>query len=396
MAEKKTKVLYLLPGGLFNSAGMERVTTSKANYLAALPDYEVSIVTTEQMGRPVFYPLSEKVNLYHLEIGIHENFGKESYLQKCVSRYQKTNEYKRELNKLLNRIRLDITVSTLGLDIGFLNNFTDGSVKIGELHFPGNFRQLMARKLSSNPIPNLVAQVRTWEMKQRCNKLSRLIVLTNEEKTFWKNQNNIRVIPNPLPFSPKTVSPEKNKRVIAVGRLAYEKGFDLLIEAWKTVYTKHPDWELVIYGNGNQKDFLIQLIQKYRLEPVVKIHEPVPEIQTVYPEYSLLVFPSRYLDSFGMVMLEGMAYGLPAVAFNSPCGPKDLITDGINGFLIETGDIVNLTSKINQLIESEDLRKQMSLAAREISLNYRIDKVMEQWLSLFKELKDENDRFIGN
>ena len=396
MDEKKTKILYLLPGGLFNSAGMERVTTSKANYLANLPEYEVSIVTTEQMGRPVFYPLSEKIHLYHLDIGIHENFGKEPYIQKCVSRYQKTKEYERELKKLLNKVRPDITVSTLGLDIGFINDLTDGSIKIGELHFPGNFRQLMARKLSSNPVPNLVAQARTWEMRQRCYKLNRLVVLTKEEKTFWKNQKNIEVIPNPLPFFPEIISSTKNKKVIAVGRLAYEKGFDLLIEAWRTVYAEHPDWELVIYGNGDQKDSLIQLIQKYQLEQVVKIHEPVPEIQTEYPEYSFLVFPSRYLDSFGMVMLEGMSCGLPAVAFNSPCGPKDLITDGVNGFLVETGDIVHLAARINQLIESEDLRKQMSSAARETSLNYQIDKVMKQWLSLFKELKSENNRFIRN
>jgi len=394
MDEEKTKILYLLPGGLFNPAGMERVTTSKANYLANLPDYDVSIVTTEQMGRPIFYPLSEKIHLYHLDIGIHENFGKESYIQKCVSRYRKTKEYERELKKLLNKVRPDITVSTLGLDIGFINNLTDGSIKIGELHFPGNFRQLMARKLSSNPIPNLVARSRTWEMRQRCYKLRRLVVLTKEEKAFWKNQKNIKVIPNPLPFFPEIFSSSKNKKVIAAGRLAYEKGFDLLIEAWRAVYVEHPDWELVIYGNGNQKDSLIQLIQKYQLETVVKIHEPVPEIQTEYPAYSLLAFPSRYLDSFGMVMLEGMACGLPAVAFNSPCGPKDLIIDEVNGFLVETGDIVRLAEKINLLIKSGDLREQMSLAARETSLNYQIDKVMEQWLSLFKELKDENNRFI--
>ena len=394
MDEKKTKILYLLPGGLSNPAGMERVTTSKANYLAELPDYDVSIVTTEQMGRPVFYPLSEKIHLYHLDIGIHENFGKESYIQKCVSRFQKTNEYERELNKVLNKVRPDITVSTLGLDIGFLNNLKDGSIKIGELHFPGNFRQLMARKLSGNPIPNFVARVRTYEMRQKCKKLSRLIVLTEEEKTFWKNQKNIRVIPNPLPFSPEAISSTINKKIIAVGRLAYEKGFDLLIEAWKTVYAKHPDWELVIYGNGDQKDALIHLIRKFQLEPVVKIHEPVSEIQTIYPEYSFLAFSSRYLDSFGMVIIEGMSCGLPAVAFNSPCGPKDLITDGMNGFLVETGDIVNLAAKINQLIESDELRKRMSFAAQATSSNYQIDKVMKQWISLFEELKNENNRSI--
>jgi glycosyltransferase involved in cell wall biosynthesis len=389
MSNGKIKVLYILPAGLFNSAGMERVTTIKANYLAELPDYQVSIVTTEQMGRRVFYPLSEKIRLFHLDIGIYKNFGKEPYLQKCVSRFRKTREYKKALKNLLYEIHQDITISTLGLEMGFLNNLKDGSIKIGELHFPGNFRRLMARNLSKNPIPNIIAQVRNHELQQRCKKLSRLIVLTEEEKTFWENQENIRVIPNPLPFVSETISSTENKKVIAVGRLNYEKGFDLLIEAWKAVYSKHSDWKLDIYGKGIQREELIRLIRKNQLESVIKIHEPVAKIETVYPEYSLLVFPTRYLDSFGMVMIEAMSCGLPVVAFNSPCGPKDLISNGDNGFLVEAGDTVQLAEKINQLIESDDLRKRMGRTAREASFKYSIDKVMEQWLSLFKELKNE-------
>ena len=344
MDNRKVKILYLLPGGLFNSAGMERVTTIKANYLAEQPGYDVSILTTEQMGRPVFYPLSDKVRLYHLDIGIHENFGKESYFQKCVSRFKKIREYKRKLEQVLNEIRPDITISTLGLDIGFINDLKDSSIKIGELHFPGNFRELMARKLSGNPIPNLIAKIRTWEMRRKCEELHRLIVLTEEEKVYWKNQANISVIPNPLPFSSETISSVENKKAIAVGRLAYEKGFDLLIQAWKIVSVKHPDWELTIYGRGNQQESLLQLIAKNRLDQVITIQDSVPEIQKVYPDYSLLIFPSRYLDSFGMVIVEGMECGVPPVAFDSPCGPKDLITDGVDGFLVQSGDIERLAT----------------------------------------------------
>lgn len=381
------KIVYLLPGGLFNSAGMERVTSTKANFLAEIQGFDISIVTTEQMGRPVFYPLSPQIHLYHLDIGIHENFGKESYLRKCFSRYFKTKEYKRKLKKLLFEIRPDITVSTLGLDIGFINGIKDGSVKIGELHFPGNFRELMAGKLSKNPIPNFVAKIRTQEMKKKCAKLTRLVVLTNEEKSCWKSSYNISVIPNPLPFSPEKISNSEPKKVIAVGRLAYEKGFDLLIEAWKTVYDKHPDWELTILGGGNQQDFLLRLIAKNNLGGVIKIHEAVANIQDVYPNYSLLAFPSRYLDSFGMVILEGMACGLPPVSFNAPCGPKDLITDKENGFLVETGDVEEMGNKINRLIESEDLRKTMAQAAIRHAQNYRKEIIGAQWIDLFKELK---------
>jgi glycosyltransferase involved in cell wall biosynthesis len=391
------KIVYLLPGGLYNSGGMERVVSIKANCLVEKAGYDVSIVTTEQMERPVFFPLSEKVRLYHLDIGIHENFGKESYWEKCVSRFRKTKEYRRALEKLLCEICPDITISTLGgLDIGFLNKIKDGSLKIGELHFPGNYRQLMARKLSSAFIPNIVAWFRTREFKKKCEQLSRLIVLTQEEKSSWKNQQNISVIPNPISFFSQESSVLTNKKAIAVGRLAYEKGFDLLIDAWKTVAMKHPDWELNIYGSGDQKEQLLRSIEKNHLEKAIKIHEPVSGIQKFYLESSMLILSSRYLEALPMVLLEAMSCGLPLVAFDAPCGPKDIITDGVNGFLVETGNVEELARKINFLIESEEIRKRMGKEAKNIALNYQEDRIMERWIHLLKELKNENDCCIGS
>ncbi|MDR3218556.1 MAG: glycosyltransferase family 4 protein [Dysgonamonadaceae bacterium] len=389
------KILYLLPGGLYNPAGMERVTTIKANYLAEKCNYDVSIVTTEQLGRPVFYPLSEKVHLYHLDIGIGKNFDTESYFQKIVTRFFKIKAYKKKLGKLLFEIKPDITISTLsGLDIEFINQLKDGSIKIGELHFPGDFRKLMTQKLYTSYVPNLIGKLINYNFKRKCRKLSRLVVLTEEERSYWKNTPNIVVIPNPLPFYPQVTSSLENKKTIAVGRLAFEKGFDLLIEAWKAVYEKHPDWKLTILGKGNQKEVLSQLILNKGLDSVIEIQAPVADIEHVYPAYSLLVFPSRYLDSFGMVIVEGMSFGLPPVAFDAPCGPKDIITDGVNGFLVQTGDTATLSVKINQLIESVDLRTAMSKAARERAKDFEVDKIMEHWVCLFNELKDENNRCI--
>jgi glycosyltransferase involved in cell wall biosynthesis len=385
--ENKKKIVYLLPGGLFNSGGMERAITIKANYLAEASGYDVSIVTTEQMGRPIFYPLSEKVHLHHLDIGIHENFGKESYPRKVVSRYLKTKEYKKKLKALLFEIKPDITISTLGLDIGFINQLKDGSLKIGELHFPGNFRQLMANKLSKDFISNLVAKLRTQELKRKCALLDRLVVLTHEEKASWKQLYTVSVIPNPLPFYPETQSPLMNKQAIAVGRLAYEKGFDMLIDAWRIVSDKHPDWKLNLFGNGNQKQNLLQRIADKGLENVIKIHEPTDAIQSRYLEHSLFVFSSRYLDALPMVLIEAMASGLPLVSFNSPCGPKDLIRDGVNGFLVETGDIDTFSEKIIALIESQTLRQSMGKAAKEFAGNYKIETVMAQWINLFEMLE---------
>ncbi|GHU81703.1 glycosyl transferase [Bacteroidia bacterium] len=386
MDKKKLKIVYLIPGGLYSPGGTDRITTIKANYLSEKMGYDVSAVTTEQLGRPVYFPISEKVHLYHLDIGIHANFGKENYLQKCISRYFKTRQYKKELNELLHKIQPDITVSLLGLDIEFLNDFKDGSIKIGELHFPGNFRQLMARKLSNRFIPNFVAKIRTNNMKKACRKLARLIVLTEEEKIGWKNVNNIEVIPNALSFFPKTTSSCDHKKAIAVGRLAYEKGFDQLIESWKTVYEKHPGWELNIFGGGDQEDNLQHLIVENNLESVVKIHPPSKDIYSQYLGHSLMLFPSRYLEALPMVLLEAMSCGLPIVAFDAPCGPKDILTDGRDGFLVEAGDKAALSEKICQLIESDELRKSMGKSAGESAFKYSEDKIMNHWIHLFETL----------
>jgi glycosyltransferase involved in cell wall biosynthesis len=220
--------------------------------------------------------------------------------------------------------------------------------------------------------------------------------LTQEEKSFWKNQRNISVIPNPMSFFPEESSELINKKAIAAGRLAYEKGFDLLIEAWKAVAVRHPDWELNIYGSGDQKEQLLRQIEKNRLEKVIKIHDPVNNIQERYLESSMFILSSRYLEALPMVLLEAMSCGLPLVAFDAPCGPKDIITDGANGFLVETGNIEKLAGKINFLIESEEARKNMGKEAKSGSLDFREDRIMEQWIHLLEEVKNENSCSIGN
>jgi glycosyltransferase involved in cell wall biosynthesis len=339
------------------------------------------------LSRHVFFPVSEKVHLCHLDIGIHVNFRKEKYIEKCISRYRKTREYVRELKKLLFQIQPDITISLLGLDIEFLPDFKDDSIKIGELHFPANFRQLMAHKLSKHFIPNLVAKVRTENLKKACRKLSKLVVLTQEERASWSDTKNIEVIPNALSFYPETIAAGDAKSAIAVGRLVYEKGFDLLIEAWTEIYKKHPDWELHIFGDGNEKDNLLRLIQNKQLDSVVKIHEPEKDIYRQYVKHSMFLFPSRYLEALPMVLIEAMSCGLPIVSFDAPCGPKDIVADGENGFLVKFGDIKTLSEKINSLIESEELRKSMGAKAHEMSLNYSEEIIMKQWIKLFNDLR---------
>ncbi len=381
------KIIYLLPGGLFNSGGMERVVSLKASYLADKAGYDVSIVTTEQMGRPVFYPLSDKVKLYHLDIGIHENFGRETYIEKCRSRYHKKKEYRIALERLLMEIRPDITITTLGgLDIDFIGKFKDGSVKIGELHFPGNYRELMARKLSRHWFPRMVGKYRSRAFDKKCRRLSRLVVLTDEEKSLWEGARNVEVIPNPLPFFPETISLCEEKRAVAIGRLEHEKGFDSLIRIWKIVSEKQHGWRLDIYGSGSQKKELLYLIRETGQENMIRIYEPVEDIQTVYQEHSIFLFSSRYLEALPMVLIEAMSCGLPVVAFSASCGPRDIMEGYKNGFLVEPENKKAFSKRVLELIESDELRKEMGSAARESSKRYCLDSIMGRWISLFEAL----------
>jgi glycosyltransferase involved in cell wall biosynthesis len=383
------RIAYLLQGGLFNPGGMERVITTKADYLTKMYNYEVFIITTEQMGRPVFFPVSEKVRLCHLDIHIGKYYGKENYIQKIVRRFIKIQEYKKKLSKLLKEIRPDITITTLGgLDIDFINDLKDGSIKIGELHFPRTYRKIQAQKMYRSFLPNLVGEIMTAGFIRNCKKLKRLIVLTEEEKASWDETDNIEVIPNALSFYPETTSDCGAKKAIAVGRLVYEKGFDMLIDAWKAVYKKHSDWELHIYGEGSEKENLLNQIQQENLNGVVKIHEPVKDIYNQYLHHSMMLFPSRFLEALPMVLLEAMSCGLPIIAYDAPCGPKDVIREGVNGFLVKTGNIEALSVKINDLIESDEMRKRMGKVAREMSFDYEVEKIMKRWLKLFETLKN--------
>lgn len=372
------KILYNI-ATTSRSGGMERVLANKANYLAAL-GYEVVIVSTDRFGLPPFFHLDDKIRQINLHIEYEGNNGK-SIWNKLLHFPLKQWKHKKRLTEVLMWERPDITISMFNHDAGFITKIKDGSVKLLEVHF-SKFKRLQYNR------KGLWRLVDLWLTKQdekTAKRFDRFVVLTEEDKENWGSQEHICVIPNANTFSPIRTAALDAKKVIAVGRYSYQKGFDRLIDAWRIVAKTCPEWQLEIVGEGDEKETLQNLIGRYGLTEKVKLVPATSAIEEVYFGASVMVLSSHY-EGLPMVLLEAQSFGLPIVSFACQCGPKDIVEDGETGYLVPEGNVEQLAERLVNVMTNETLRKAMGRRAKEASHRYDEDRVMKQWIDMFKSL----------
>lgn len=382
MDEKRYKIVYLTPA-LYMAGGVERVLTLKANYFAEHFGYDITIILTDGKGKPLFYPLSEKVKVINLDINFEELWTC-SFVKKVFVYLKKQRLYKRRVREELMRIRPDITISLLRREINFICDINDGSKKIGELHVNrANYRNFEANE--SNALKNLFARFWMRSLVSKLKRLDRFVVLTSEDRKAWPELGNACVVPDPLSFKATRQSALTEKRVIAVGRYAYQKGFDLLLQAWSRVEKACPDWQLVICGMGDRIPYE-QLARELGLDGErCHLEGPVPDIQDAYCASSLFVFSSRF-EGFGMVLVEAMSCGLPVVSFACPCGPRDIVADGEDGLLVENGNVEKLAEAMIRLMQDDELRRRMSASAQVHVQRFQMETLAETWKRVFDSL----------
>jgi len=382
MQNRPLKIVYCTPA-LYMAGGVERVLTLKANYFAEHFGYDITIILTEGKDKPLFYPLSKRIKIVNLDVNFEELWTC-SFVKKVFVYLSKQRIFKKRLTAELMHIRPDITVSLLRREINFINDIKDGSKKIGELHVNrANYRNF--EEGDANFIKNLFAKFWMRSLVSHLKQLDKFIVLTEEDKASWTELSNVEVIPDPLAFDIAEVSPMKAKRVIAVGRYVYQKGFDLLLQAWAKIEKHFPDWELAIYGMGDRSPYENLARQLGVDMNRCHLNGSTQNIRKEYLESSLFVFSSRF-EGFGMVLIEAMACGLPVVSFDCPCGPKDIVSHDEDGLLVPSGDIDKLANAMSQLMDSYELRHQMAKNAICNVRRFQIDEIADRWQLLFEDV----------
>ena len=370
------KILYVIDT-IVNWGGLERVVVEKVNYLAEHYDYEMHIVTVDQGCHPIPYPLSPKVTYQDLGIRFHQQY---SY-HGLYRLYKKVYLYRLFIKRLkyyFQDVNPDVVVCVRSM----FNNaivrakglvplvFESHSSCKGQIIIEPNFFAKLKAKLSILSVKN--AQL--------------VVALTEGDASEWRKINpRVCVIPNIVHLNETgEYSDCEAESVIFVGRFSKQKNIKSLLEIWKIVHERRPNWQLQIYGGfGEEQDFLLPVIEQMNAN--IFVHEPTSDILNKYKENSIFVLTSVF-EPFGLVMPEAMSCGIPVVAFDCPYGPSDIITDGVDGFIIPNHATQLFAEKVCMLMDNPDLRKKMGKAGIVSSRKYEAKSIMPQWKELFEQL----------
>lgn len=222
-------------------------------------------------------------------------------------------------------------------------------------------------------------------------RLDAVVALTRTDQTDYDRllpDTRVVRIPNAVRSLDQERSSQHNKIVIAAGRLVAQKGFDLLISAFSRVAAAHPDWQLRIYGGGGRKPSLRQLIEDLHLYNHVYLMGRTERMEKELSKASIVVLSSRF-EGLPMVLLEAMSHAIPVVAFDCPTGPGEVVSDGVDGFLVPPEDVDGLADAMLRLIDDPPLRMKIGSAALLTAAAHGPDRVNPQWESLFADLLAE-------
>lgn len=357
------KIAFLL-GGFQSNGGIGRVTSIIANSLSEKENINVHTIAYCQTKNPLLYNLSDKISQHAL-------FSSSTPMVKALL-------FKNAIKKV-RKILLEENIDVL--------------IAAGALFFPLAIHAVRGTKTKcycwehTNPDSTSDHKFQGWCRRYAVPRTDKMLVLTHSAEEYY--HQNLHISPDKLTqiYNPieNTDSNEPyntdSKRIIAVGRLTYQKNFDRLIRIGTHILPKYPDWSVDIYGKGEEYQLLAEHISKSGLVGRINLMGQVNDLYDRYPSYAFQWMTSRY-EGFPMSLLEGATHRLPLVSFDIPTGPNEIIVDGENGFLIDKDNDDRMIACIEQLIENVDLRKKMSENAYRMVQRFSLSDIIEQWCEI--------------
>ena len=370
------KLLYITDA-LAIYGGLERILVEKVNLLKKFFGYEIYLITLNQGEHPVLYSLDPEVRYSDLGILFHKQYDFGG-IKRLLEINRLHSLYKRRLQMKIEEVKPDVIVCAR-IDLVKTIDKVKGNI-------PLVFESHTYRRTTEMEGATFFTHMKSW-MYRRYEKLPQMIVtLTDGDAKDWKTRNqNICVIPNVVNLNKSgRFSDCMSKSAIFVGRFSKQKDVKSLLSIWKIVHRFHPDWSLHIYGGyGPEQDLLLPEIKK--MDANIAVFDPTPDILDKYRENSILLLTSIY-EPFGLVLPEAMSCGLPVVAFDCPYGPADIITDGIDGFLIKDRDDNLYAEKVSLLMDDVNMRRTMGQAGVISSQRYSAERIMPEWKRLFEQV----------
>lgn len=355
-------------------AGAERVTVNLANHWAAT-GRDVTVVTSASPSEDAF----------ELHPGVRRiAFDLSGAGRGLLDGLWRTVHRVRALRRVLQGARPDVAIGVMNVAnviLALASRGIAGVRTIGTEHiYPG--------RDSMDPL-------RALARRHAYGHLDAVVALTRESADWLEahtSARGVRVIPNaaqwPLAVTEPRIAPGRaahRKLLVAVGRLATQKGFDLLIEAFRQVAGKHPDWDLAILGEGADRSSLESQAALAGLGDRILLPGWAGNVGEWYQRADLFVMSSRY-EGFPCALAEAMACGLPAVSFDCDTGPRDIIRDGIDGLLARPDDVPGLATAMDRLMGDAALRTRFGIRASEARERFSMSRIVASWEQLFTEL----------
>lgn len=359
------KNIVFLVSNIYKCGGVQRVVSILTNKLMDTDMFEISILSIFKTSSNPFFELNKNINVFNL---FEEPFDVRLNYFKVV----------KEMRRFINSQDINIFI-----DCGI------GLTPISSLALINNKAKRIAWEHQSFFACRKFGF--EWIGKQIAAKIYNcIVVLTKQDLEDYINNiskiNRIEQIYNPIELKKTTINYDlKSKSIISCGSLVNIKGFDMLVDVAKIVFDKHPDWKWYIYGDGPEKDNLQDKINMYNIADKLLLKGYCNDIYKEYRHQAIYVMTSRR-EGLGMVLLEAQANGLPIVSFNCHCGPKEIVENNINGYLIECFNINEMAYKINELIENIDKRVEFSNNINLIGSEFNIDSIVKRWINILTKI----------